>query len=292
VDLPDRPAGERCLNCSFELTPRRLNFCPLCGQETNIQPPTLREMAQHFAGNYIAAEGALWRTLKLLVLKPGELTREYLAGRRKHYVLPLRLYLTLSLVVLLLLQAVAVVDLGDIEARTAEGKPIRSLVIHFGIGSAGMKEGQYFCQGLPGWLCQRVEQRLGTESRALARRMNASGERLLRNLGGAMFVLLPAFAAILAAVWHRRRLRYTEHLVFALHLHAFWFLMLALVLPGVEWLSLLAGLAVPVYAVLAMRQVYGGRWWLLLPRALAAGLLYSALLGLTMTVLWLWFLLA
>ncbi|MBV9892329.1 MAG: DUF3667 domain-containing protein, partial [Rhizobacter sp.] len=32
-----------------------------------------------------------------LTLQAGALTAKYLAGRRKHYVLPLRLYLTISL---------------------------------------------------------------------------------------------------------------------------------------------------------------------------------------------------
>ncbi len=53
-----------------------------------MRPPTLVEFAQQFGGAYLATEGALWRTLRLLLTRPGELTRRYLAGQRKHYVLP------------------------------------------------------------------------------------------------------------------------------------------------------------------------------------------------------------
>mgnify|MGYP001057476860 CR=1 FL=1 len=91
---------------SISLTPLavpRPRFCPVCGQETNLRPPRLGEFLQQFGGAYFATEGALWRTLKLLLFKPGELTRQYLAGRRKHYVLPLRLYLTISLAISLLM---------------------------------------------------------------------------------------------------------------------------------------------------------------------------------------------
>jgi hypothetical protein len=50
-----------------------------------MRPPTLiSEFMQQFGGAYFSTEGALWRTLKLLLLKPGELTVQYLAGRRKH----------------------------------------------------------------------------------------------------------------------------------------------------------------------------------------------------------------
>ena len=98
------PDPRTCPNCTEPFPDPRPRFCPACGQETTLRPPTLFEFAQQFGGAYISTEGALWRTLKLLVTKPGELTRQYLAGRRKHYVLPLRLYLTISVVALLALQ--------------------------------------------------------------------------------------------------------------------------------------------------------------------------------------------
>ena len=47
-----------------------------------MRPPTLVEFAQQFGGAYLATEGALWRTLRLLLTRPGELTRRYLAGPR------------------------------------------------------------------------------------------------------------------------------------------------------------------------------------------------------------------
>jgi predicted RNA-binding Zn-ribbon protein involved in translation (DUF1610 family) len=106
-----------CPNCgeSFgERGERRRRFCPECGQETTVRAPTLGEFAQQFGGAYFAAEGALWRSLKLLLLRPGALTEEYLAGRRKHYVLPLRLYLTISLLVLLV---VRVAGSGPVEFK-------------------------------------------------------------------------------------------------------------------------------------------------------------------------------
>jgi hypothetical protein len=94
-------APTHCLNCGQPLSVPRPKFCGACGQETRVRAPRLMEFAQQFGGAYLATEGALWRTLKLLLFKPGELTRQYLAGRRKHYVLPLRLYLTVSVLVLL-----------------------------------------------------------------------------------------------------------------------------------------------------------------------------------------------
>ena len=90
-----------------------------------------------------------------------------------------------------------------------------------------------------------------------------------------MFLLLPAFALWLKLVYLNRRLRYTEHLVFALHVHSFWFLALALTLVDQTWLRVLAGCAVPLYGWLALRRVYGGRGWPRLLRTGIVSLLYA-----------------
>ena len=95
--IPPEAPATACLNCGAAFGTPAPHFCPDCGQESRVRAPTLMEFVQQFGGAYFATEGALWRTLKLLLRQPGELTRQYLAGRRKHYVLPLRLYLSLSL---------------------------------------------------------------------------------------------------------------------------------------------------------------------------------------------------
>jgi hypothetical protein len=66
--------------------------------------------------------------------------------------------------------------------------------------------------------------------------------------------------------------------VFALHLHAAWFVLLPwLLLPSwVQPVVLALGLA---YLVLAQRRVYGGRWWALLMRTALLLLPWLAALG-------------
>ena len=274
--------GTTCPNCGEILAAPRPRFCPACGQETDVRPPRIGEFLQQFGGAYLATEGALWRTLKLLLFKPGELTRQYLAGRRKHYVLPLRLYLTISVVVLLLLRAVTTMSIEAPGAVQFEGNEARNVQLDLAAGRAGLKDGQFFCTDLPDWLCRRLQRRIDVEPQFLAREIAQLGQRFVANLGGAMFVLLPGYALWLLLVYRNRRLRYTEHLVFALHVHAFWFTMLALSLTELPVLSSLAAPAVPVYTLLAMRRVYGGRWGPLLLRAGVLGLLYGMTLGLAL----------
>ena len=257
-----------CPNCGEPFAAPRPKFCPACGQESTVRPPKLGEFLQQFGGAYFATEGALWRTLKLLLTRPGELTVQYLAGRRKHYVLPLRLYLSAALLMLLALRltgSLVVAEAPGLQGAQKLPERPRSVSISLGLGSAGMRDGVYFCEGLPVWLCTRLQKRLDHDTKGLIQEAKNVGDRLLSNAGAMMIVLMPAFAAGLALLYRNRRLRYTEHLVFALHLHAFWALVAACMAVGWDIVTLTGLLALPGYALLAMRRVYGGRWhWLLL----------------------------
>lgn len=286
-------APGHCLNCGHTFGAERLAYCPACGQETQVKPPTLGEFAQQFGGAYFSTEGALWRTLKLLLLKPGELTRQYLDGRRRHYVLPLRLYLTISVVVLLLVRLVSTVNVdvkpGELDAMSKEN---RNFSIKLGHGRAGMRDGVFYCNELPAWVCRRVQRRIDFDPKAMASEIETMKDRFLGNVGAAMFLLLPSFALWLKLVYLNRRLRYTEHLVFALHVHAFWFGALALMLSNVSLVVLACMLVMPVYTLLAMRRVYGGRWWPRLLRAALVCTLYGVVLTLAIAGVAVWTLLS
>jgi hypothetical protein len=77
--------------------------------------PTLREFMRDAMGRLVAFDGRLWRSLYGLVCRPGFLTKEYFAGRRRRYIRPARLFLVMSL---LLFGVVGFVespgDLGEI----------------------------------------------------------------------------------------------------------------------------------------------------------------------------------
>ena len=95
-----------CPNCGRPLAelPSPVHHCPNCGQETHLHAPTLFEFVHEFVAHYVALEGALWRSLKTLLLRPGQLTLDYFEGRRRQHVLPLRLYLTASFLFFLVLK--------------------------------------------------------------------------------------------------------------------------------------------------------------------------------------------
>lgn len=290
-DGAEPPAPSACLNCGQRFDDPRPRYCSACGQETNVKPPRIGEFIQQFGGAYFSTEGALWRSLALLLLKPGELTRQYLAGRRRHYVLPLRLYLTVSLVVLLLVRVVAATDLVVEVPTGAAAESQRQVDFTFGVGTAGLKDGVFYCNDLPAWFCQRVKKRIDVDAKAMVAETERFRDRFLGNLGAVMFLLLPTFALWLKLAYFNRGMRYTEHLVFALHVHAFWFLVVGLLTTGPKLLAFGAALAVPVYSALAARRVYGGRWSVTLLRGAAVMLAYGITLALSLAIVGIWSLL-
>lgn len=273
-----------CLNCGAPFVPERRNYCPECGQETRLTPPTLRELAQQFGGAYVSTEGALWRTLKLLLLRPGELTAQYLAGRRKQFVQPLRLYLTVSVLVLLLARLtggvapVSGVDNPQMAASMQSAKP--SVRLLFYGPAVGLKDGVFFCDGFPALLCQRFRTVIQTDPPAFLVKLRAINDRVVGNWGAVMFLLLPLFTLGLTLVYRNRRMAYTEHLVHALHLHTVWFIGLAVMLVHVTWVTVGGVLLMAGYTLLAGRRVYGGLWGPRLVRGLALAVFYALLLGL------------
>ncbi len=95
---------------------------------------------------------------------------------------------------------------------------------------------------------------------------NETTAALRQDIPNVMFLLVPIFAALVALVFRGRRMRYPQHLAFALHTHAFLFVALVLTLvprvtrnTAVGALAVAASfLAMAIYMVLAVRRVYGG----------------------------------
>lgn len=260
-------------------------FCPRCGQETTLQPPRLLEFVHEFVAHYVAIDGALWRSLVALLFRPGLLTREYLAGRRRRYVLPLRLYLTASFVFFLivkLLGAGTAMDVTFALGVDREGRPITLSQVQ---GDAEQWRRLRSCVQTPD-ACSAQEVVVAR----VAARIDATDPKMLRQqfssvLPYAVFLLLPLFAGFVGLAYRGRRIAYGEHFVFGLHMHAAWFVAML----GAAWLPDAAlpvvWLLVAVHGVVALRRVYGGRLWATLARAGVVSLLYLMALVATLLAL-------
>lgn len=78
-----------CLNCA---TPLIGSHCHVCGQAAHLHR-TLGAFLHDLLHGALHFEGKTWRTLPLLMLRPGQLMRRYIAGERARFVSPMALFL-------------------------------------------------------------------------------------------------------------------------------------------------------------------------------------------------------
>jgi hypothetical protein len=238
--LPTAPEP-RCRNCGAAAPGA---FCPDCGQETKAALPRLGEFVREALGRYVAIDGRLWKTLRGLLFRPGFLTREYLAGRRRRYIRPARLFLFASLVLFavlrveLLLTESSVVTIdptgsvmlrpgGDSrpgpatspEASSARGgssaagraaTPGAATAKEATTGEAGIESDDLDLQALESRfpaLSRRIKQFTRLPRAEKETRIT---DGLLRYGPYAMFILLPAFAGLLKIVYVGRRRRHPD----------------------------------------------------------------------------------
>ncbi|MDH5474754.1 MAG: DUF3667 domain-containing protein [Cyclobacteriaceae bacterium] len=110
----------------------------------------------------------------------------------------------------------------------------------------------------------------------------------LKNLPFMMFALLPMFALFLKLLYFRRNTLYIKHLIHALHLHSFAYLIYGITLlisfyyiendSLSSWITILSFLTVSTYAYLSFLKVYKQHWLKTLVKFNIQGLAYSLLL--------------
>lgn len=250
-----------CRNCGAGIAD---NYCQHCGQETRLHMPSFTEFAHEFIGHYVAIEGRLWGTIGRLLFRPGALTNEYMAGRRRRYVEPLRLYLTLSILFFALIRftGVSVLNMGDdpIQAIAEEqaAAPAASTVPARPEKKPDIELAPVLEENVPG-LRHAIEHFEDMPTREKGRVLS---ESFFRYAPYAMFCLMPLFALYLKLLYLGTGRRYGEHLLFALHSNSFAFVVFASfaflpegMIKTVMFFWLLG------YLPWAMRRVYQCSWW-------------------------------
>ena len=181
---PDATIGT-CPNCGARRTGK---YCASCGQKAAPVAPTLGHFMHELTHEVLNVDGKIFRSLRLLLTRPGFLTREVFAGRRASYVLPLRMYLVASVVSFACAVAFGGFDAVNLQYTADPGEVVDPATI------------------------ERLEQTERTIT-----------EAVYVWLPRAMFVLVPLFAAFVMLFRRRSGHTYPQHLYFALHVHAAWF---------------------------------------------------------------------
>lgn len=255
---------ERCRNCE---APVSGNYCAACGQRNvDYRRPLVALLRELFA-EMLELDGRLRRTLIPFLLRPGFLSREYREGRRVRFTSPLRLYIATSL---LCFSMIALTDC--VTDADEDDKLVRIDRDDHRVDEAADRR------------VDRINERIeafGNLPPLEQRHRFTAG--FTSHMPKALLVLVPVFAAIIGLLTLRRGFLYVDHLVFALHVHSFWFFVLAVTLALPDWLDPLPQLVMAVYALVAFKRAYDLSWRGALWRAAIGSLLYGLALALAFT---------
>jgi len=109
--------SKSCENCHQELNGP---FCANCGQSSDSTLKYFWVVIMHLLDDIFSFDSRASRTLFPLITRPAFLTNEYFAGRRVHYVPPLRLYLFISIVFFITLKFFVTADDNSINISGKE----------------------------------------------------------------------------------------------------------------------------------------------------------------------------
>lgn len=87
--------GKPCRNCGGMVENR---YCTTCGQLGADFHRPVWDLIASSLGDMLSIDGRLWRSLPLLMFRPGRMTREYIDGKRARFVPPFRLFLLTSVI--------------------------------------------------------------------------------------------------------------------------------------------------------------------------------------------------
>ena len=278
-------AEAACLNCGAVLSGE---YCHDCGQHAHVHR-TLTAFFHDVAHGVLHFEGKVWRTLPLLLWQPGELTRDYVAGKRARFVSPMALFLFsvfLMFAVLGMTGSISapdtsqvrsgmVANVGKDEARlnvavaertvlVAQGKPTADLdrrikdieaelSLERAMASKGLIAGTTtrLSDDVPAWLRNPIEQ-AGRNPDLLLYKIKSSAYKW-------SWAIIPLSVPFLWLLFpFSRRFRLYDHLIFVTYSLSFMTLLVCVAtLIGVAGLGAVAGFAMLVPPIHMYRQLRG-----------------------------------
>ena len=303
------PPLTHCENCATPLTGP---YCSRCGQHAIDYRRSFGRVVLDVLDSFLNWDSKFFDTIGLLLVRPWKLTIDFVAGKRVRYVHPLRLYLLVSIAFFFGVHELAkrANIHGGRNARSPEAKAKLDEAIE-DLPSEVQNEVRAEMQGsskdkpfvlmqtkgnggdnaFEKWINQRVKEKIGENG------INAQVFflTLVSNLPAMMLCCIPLFAFVLKVLYLFKRVLYIDHLIYALHIHAFAYLAIMIVgfgsvgvrhvlpaLAGVTRAALIVSAVVLVF--LSIRRVYRQGWFMTLLKFCFGGLAYLIVLSIALAV--------
>ena len=190
-----------CPSCGHNSKGR---FCSACGEDKGRSKDY--SLLGHLGETFkviTSIESGFLRSFAALITKPGLLTSEYFAGRRKPFLKPLQLFLFCNIAFFL------------VQSFTGFNTLITPLSVHM----SQLPYSNYARQKVNRTVIER-----GTTLNEYRVRFDATIATQAKTL---VFLMIPMFALLLQMLYWRAGRYFVEHLVFATHFYSFFLLLLS-----------------------------------------------------------------
>jgi len=251
-------ARGHCRNCGEPLI---ADYCAWCGQpERDGHPPTIGHFVHDLFHEFLHLDGKIFRSLKALFFEPGRLTEEYWAGHVASWIRPIRLFLTIVLLQVLITPGEGPLNHEVMVGRTQEGALEVGITTH------------------TRWLREQTGRQPVPEE---VRREFA--HRFEKTYASIRYFSVLVFGAASWLLYRRRQPFFVSHLIAGLHFCSFWYALSVVASFPARWdpawndLSVLAA----VYLFLMLGRIFHERWYLQLAKTVVlTGLMILTELGL------------
>lgn len=272
----------QCQNCAHPLSDE-MEFCPKCGQKALPEHLTLKYFIHEFLNNYFSFDSKFFNTLVPLFSKPAFLSLEFIAGRRVRYINPIQLFVFISFLYFLVDSLMFLKEDGAEKTYVMQNENGQKVTVDsldmelFNPDALDMDKGSTQSEsGVETFIKDFVlkAQKFNELDR------DEQNERINELISYFIFILTPLFALLLGWFFGKRDRHYLENLIFALHVHAFYFF-IAIVFMVFDRLIpksfddlLFIGIIV-VYLLLALKKFYSRKWKSTVFRLIGLGAIYG-----------------
>lgn len=224
-----------CQNCGADL---KGNYCDNCGQSGKAAfDKSVFAIISHFFEELFTWDSRFFQSIKYLFVRPGYLTHEYISGRHKRYISPLKMFLFTSFILFFIM-------------IKSDPDQYKSLVTE-GSNDDFMKE----------FIIE--EENSSSKSHELF--IEEFNNQLNDNITLYIFGVMLIFSVLLKIVYLPKRYYYSEHIVFTLHFFTFvlWCFLLGVIFQGLGDIFVIIFLYfVPgIYLFIAVKKVYHKTLW-------------------------------
>lgn len=298
-----------CENCGATMIGP---FCAKCGQHAIDYRRSFGRVFLDVLDSFLNWDSKFFLSAGLLVTRPWQLTIDFLSGKRVRYVHPLRLYLLVSIIFFFgvhelarradihpgrkhpltaaeharIEQKIATLPADtQAEIRAALSAPSEEMSsLEVGAGPSSHRSSP-----LAKWISAKVKEKIGENGVNL----KVFFLTVVSNLPAMMLCCIPLFAFVLKILYLGRRFFYIDHLIYALHIHAFAYVVimivgftsweLARITPAVQpFVTAALVVAAIMLLLFSIRRVYRQNWFITLFKFWFGGAVYLVVLWLAL----------